>query len=65
MELVTKKKILKHKRSQQDLEWIKKSILNKYGTLGLKLVESNFNYTHSPFCYLNELLKKLDISVNF
>ena len=60
-----KKKILKQKRSKQDLEWIKKSILNKYGTLGLKLVESKFNYIHSPFCYLNELLKKLDISVNF
>ena len=58
-----KKNVLKKKRFQQDLEWIKKSTTNQYGYLGLNLIKDKIKYDSEPFKYLHDLFKQLKISL--
>ena len=53
-------KILKKTRAYQDVEWIKKTIRNKYGTEGIKLIEDRIKIDKNPF----SLLKKLENRIN-
>ena len=55
--------VLKKKRFQQDLEWIKKSTTNQYGYLGLNLIKDKIKYDSEPFKYLHDLFKQLKISL--
>ncbi len=58
-----KNKTLYDKRFIQDLEWIKKSILDQFGYEGFLLVEKKINYENNPFLFLHTLKKKFIIKV--
>jgi len=57
-------RILHKKRYKQDIEWIKKTIINLYGTVGLSKLDSKIDYSSNPFSFLNKTRKKIKITFN-
>ena len=55
--------ILSNQRSNQDLKWIKNSLISEYGFTGYKLLEEKINYIEKPFKYLNDLKKKIHLTI--
>ena len=55
-------KTLIKKRTSQDIEWIKKSIINQYGTRGINLIKSKIGQFKNPFNFLLELKKKITLT---
>ena len=55
-------KTLIKKRTSQDIEWIKKSIINQYGTRGFKLIKSKIGQFKNPFNFFLELKKKITLA---
>ena len=47
------------KRISQDIEWMKKSIVNQYGTKGITLIKSKIGQVKDPFISLLELKKNM------
>ena len=56
-------RILIKKRILQDLEWMKKNIMNHYGSKGLSLTKNKINQARDPFSFLLKLEKKLILSL--
>ena len=54
-------KILKNKRIFQDIEWIKRTIRNKFGTEGIKLIENQIKIEKNPFSLLRKLENRLHV----
>ena len=54
-------KILKNTRIFQDIEWIRRTIRNKFGTEGIKLIENQIKIQKKPFALLKKLENKLQI----
>lgn len=54
-------KILKNKRIFQDIEWIKRTIRNKFGTEGIKLIENQIKIEKNPFTLLKKLKNRLHL----
>ena len=52
-------KILKNSRLFQDIEWIKRTIKNKYGSEGIKLIEKQIKIRKNPFSSLKKLEKRI------
>ena len=55
-------KTLIKKRTSQDIEWIKKSIINQYGTKGIDLIKNKIGQIKDPFKSLLELKKKVTLT---
>ncbi len=58
-EWLSKENRLVKKRNFQDLEWIKKSIIKEFGTVGLNKVLAEIEYSNNPFLTLSKINKKL------
>tara|TARA_B100000029_G_scaffold516038_1_gene626340 strand:- start:1762 stop:2658 length:897 start_codon:yes stop_codon:yes gene_type:complete len=56
-----KEKRLKKRRLNQDLEWIKKSLLTEFGVSGLNKLRNKYDYKGTPFSSLLKLKKKIKI----
>lgn len=54
-------KILKNTRIFQDIEWIRKTIRNKFGTEGIKLTENQIKIEKNPFSLLKKLENRLHV----
>ena len=54
-------KILKNTRIFQDIEWIRRTIRNKFGTEGIKLTENQIKIEKNPFSLLKELENRLQV----
>ena len=54
-------KILKNTRIFQDIEWIRRTIRNKFGTEGIKLTENQIKIEKNPFSLLKKLENRLHI----
>ena len=54
-------KILKNTRIFQDIEWIRRTIRNKFGTEGIKLTENKIKIEKNPFSLLKKLENRLHI----
>lgn len=57
------KKIIVQKRYNQDIEWIRKSLINEYGVRGLNLVEKKINLKENPFQTLNKLENMISLKL--
>ena len=54
-------KILKNTRIFQDIEWIRRTIRNKFGTEGIKLTENKIKIEKNPFSLLKKLENRLHV----
>ncbi len=54
-------RILKNTRIFQDIEWIRKTIRNKFGTEGIKLTENQIKIGKNPFSSLKKLENRLHV----
>ena len=54
-------KILKNTRIFQDIEWIRRTIRNKFGTEGIKLTENQIKIGKNPFSSLKKLENRLHV----
>jgi len=58
---LNEKKILNKKRFEQDIEWIKKSIINNFGFRGLVLANEKIKYVDQPFNCFNNIKNNFDL----
>ena len=50
-----KNKMIENQRIEQDISWLKKTIMREFGTNGVKKVSKNLNYKKNPFSSLKKL----------
>ena len=60
---LNKEGLINDKRYNQDLEWIRKCILNEYGNMGLKLIKDDMKYVSPPFKFLDNLRNRLILKI--